>query len=211
MKFTTGSILGLCLIGLKAVGVFSAALEPNLVAGLDRNSPENHAALEAECGDLGVMEVPEGAGVDQSKVRHCAGHPNGRSRFPDINGNSPSGWDAYIASVEDTNPADNINVDDRRDPPPASSGAGTPKQLFGRGTAVCMTGQYNYGCNHGGYCWRVCGGEGDYKPWCWLAWSGSGWGNGPWMRCKRIDDCNEKKGGECCTGHWSCGCDCRNK
>lgn len=34
MKFTTGSIMSLCLIGLKVTGVLSVALEPNIAAGL---------------------------------------------------------------------------------------------------------------------------------------------------------------------------------
>jgi hypothetical protein len=40
----------------------------------DRNDPVYRAALEEECGILGVMEVPEG--FLESEVRHCAEHPS---------------------------------------------------------------------------------------------------------------------------------------
>ncbi|QRD03486.1 hypothetical protein JI435_102660, partial [Parastagonospora nodorum SN15] len=33
MKFTSGSLMGLCLLGLKVTGVLSAALEANVNAG----------------------------------------------------------------------------------------------------------------------------------------------------------------------------------
>jgi hypothetical protein len=34
MKFNAGSVLGLCILGLKVIGVLSAALEANIEAGL---------------------------------------------------------------------------------------------------------------------------------------------------------------------------------
>ena len=42
----------------------------------DRNDPVYRAALEKECGSLGIMDVP--SGNLESEVRHCANHPLGR-------------------------------------------------------------------------------------------------------------------------------------
>jgi hypothetical protein len=45
----------------------------------DRNDPVYRAALEKECGILGVMEVPDG--FLEREVRHCAGHPSNAADY----------------------------------------------------------------------------------------------------------------------------------
>ncbi|OAL06722.1 hypothetical protein IQ06DRAFT_263048 [Phaeosphaeriaceae sp. SRC1lsM3a] len=188
MKFTT-----VCLIGLKVVGVLSAALEPNLAAGLDRDVPENRAALEAECGDLGVLEVPEG--MDASHVRHCAGHPNGRND-----------WVANIDTVTDdtiTTNDNTKNADDKRDPFPGISSASTPSKIFGRAAQKCWNGAEKYGCSKNGWCWSNCIRG---RMWCWMSHD-NGWGK--WMKCSKKEDCGSYKGGSCsrCSAP-DCGCSC---
>jgi hypothetical protein len=45
----------------------------------DRNDPIYRASLVKECGDLGVLDVPEGQ--SESETRHCLEHP-GRDATP---------------------------------------------------------------------------------------------------------------------------------
>ncbi|KAH7401952.1 hypothetical protein DE146DRAFT_631234 [Phaeosphaeria sp. MPI-PUGE-AT-0046c] len=201
MKFTA-----ICLIGLKVAGILSAALEPNINAGLARDMPENRAALEAECGKLGVLEVPEG--VDASHVRHCAGHPNGRERFPNIDGDYPSG--GWIDSADIATTDDNNGVD-RRDPPPGQSAVSTPEVLFGRAAQKCWSGADKYGCSKNGWCWSSCVPEGVPKwlaqgMWCWMSHD-NGWGK--WMKCSKKEDCGSGKAGSCSRySAPDCGCSC---
>ncbi|KAH4066206.1 hypothetical protein HBI70_172220 [Parastagonospora nodorum] len=192
MKFTSGSLMGLCLLGLKVTGVLSAALEANVNAGLARDVAANYAALEAECGDLGVMAVPEG--TDPKDVRHCAEHPEGRNRYPSIDTSS------------DPEEPHKLNVVVRAPEAVSESGSVSAEELFGRDTLVCNSDKSPFNCSHGGYCWRECGWKNG--PWCWLA---GGNGSGPWMRCRQMRDCDYNRGGNCCVGAGSCGCDCRNK
>ncbi|KAH7395125.1 hypothetical protein DE146DRAFT_659193 [Phaeosphaeria sp. MPI-PUGE-AT-0046c] len=72
MKPTLGAITTICLY-LAAIAPGIEASSVSTAQELDRNDPVYRAALEKECGPLGVMEVP--VGVPERKVRHCREHP----------------------------------------------------------------------------------------------------------------------------------------
>ncbi|KAH4222750.1 hypothetical protein HBH64_162270 [Parastagonospora nodorum] len=92
MKLYTGLVakLFLFLQVLDSVSAASAASEelgvfhPVLILIMtgtniehsDRNDPVYRAALIEECGDLGVLDVPEGQ--PESEIRHCKEHPRWR-------------------------------------------------------------------------------------------------------------------------------------
>lgn len=59
--------LGLVALALQFAGVMSTSAR----------TAEEHAALVEKCGDLGVMDVPEGK--DPADYRDCASHPIGRA------------------------------------------------------------------------------------------------------------------------------------
>ncbi|UPX19194.1 uncharacterized protein EKO05_0009463 [Ascochyta rabiei] len=116
MKLT----IGFLALAFQAAGVLSA------------RTAEEHAALVEECGDLGVLEIPEGA--DPSLYRHCAEHPIGAERQ----------WeDASLAPEANKPRSDVANM----------KGA----ELFAR---ACYSGA-PYGCDKG-YCWKICGDGGQW-------------------------------------------------
>jgi hypothetical protein len=98
----------------------------------DRNDPVYRAALVEECGDLGVLDVPEGQ--LESEVRHCAEHPR--------NGDSPAAFDRR-------NRRGSISI--------ADSAA---TDIFGRAEQKCWYGA-SLGCRKG-YCWKTCGKRGNW-------------------------------------------------
>ncbi|RDB29454.1 hypothetical protein Hypma_014810 [Hypsizygus marmoreus] len=52
-----------------------------------------------------------------------------------------------------------------------------------------------YGCSSDGYCWKVCGNNGE---WCWTA---ANKGQGAWLRCSTYTDCHAT---DSCGGTCSC-------
>ncbi|EAT81382.1 hypothetical protein HBI56_204520 [Parastagonospora nodorum] len=75
MKLHTGLIAKLFLF-LRVLDSVSAASAASEELGVDRNDPVYRAALIEECGDLGVLDVPEGQ--PESEIRHCKEHPRWR-------------------------------------------------------------------------------------------------------------------------------------
>ncbi|KAF2026613.1 hypothetical protein EK21DRAFT_73783 [Setomelanomma holmii] len=151
----------------------------------------NDAALQGECGALGVMAVP--AGVDASTVRHCAEHSLGREHV-------------LVASGDDADNTDdlaqrNVDIDlTQRDTDDAPESENTPESIFGTARRGCNKNMADYGCQKG-YCWRQCvPGSG---AWCWLA---EGSGRGPWVRCSYASQCRYE--GNCGVGCAACGCSC---
>ncbi|KAH6879553.1 victoriocin [Thelonectria olida] len=177
------------------------------------NEASRRAALEAECGDLGVMKWnPEDlpAGTDISKLPKCKVHP-------------------YSLGINSTS----YNPDEKAEDLESSSSAQHPagQQKRGKGHASprwspgCNGGHdgegggggrgngldYDYGCS-GGWCWRNCGGPFTAwpKPWCWLAYEG---GKGGWTPCGGWKDCEwsyNNKNAKCAKGNCkACGCACK--
>jgi hypothetical protein len=107
----------------------------------NRHIPVNYAALQAECGNLGVLAVPEGANpVD---VRHCAAHPNGGGGCGVVSVSTS-------AEIKESGKCD-IEI---RDVESDCSAAATPEKLFKRDEQCKFSGP-PYGCsNH--WCWREC-------------------------------------------------------
>ncbi|KAG6010470.1 hypothetical protein E4U21_006472 [Claviceps maximensis] len=68
---------------------------------------------------------------------------------------------------------------------------------------ACWEGGTQLGCSKEGYCWKVCGPQGQ---WCWTAYNS---GFGEWIRCSGAKDCNTGmscgQGGDDCK---ACGCSC---
>lgn len=118
------------------------------------------AALVEECGDLGVMEVPEGA--DPANYRKCADHPLGASRRKYEQSLAPSDLEEF----EKRSPAELKGAD-----------------IFGRAAQACYY-DAGLGCS-GGYCWKACGSNGQ---WCWTAANANGDGN--WFKCSTYTQCN---------------------
>ena len=163
------------------VGILFAAAQ---VAGVFSAAVSNAAA---ECGDLGVMpsyraeEIPKG--VVAEEIRTCANHPLGRERHLDTASLAPKEADEREPSEINFTPADAVkseaNVLEER------------------------TCEYDapYGCSKG-YCWKVCGGGGE---WCWTAANG---GLGSWLTCTTWNDCGQITyacGRGLCD---DCGCSC---
>ena len=168
----------------------------------------DRAAVEAECGALGVMEwdlkdLPEG--TDTAALRKCKKHPS------ELGIGSPLRNGAEIDENLDSSVGKKVSLE---------SLAKREESLFDK-REVCPVGQgrgsgwdYDYGCDNG-WCWRNCNAEINFlypwngKPWCWLAYEG-GWGG--WTPCGRWQDCewsynnaNAKCGkGDCAA----CGCGC---
>ncbi|KAE8153387.1 hypothetical protein BDV25DRAFT_136989 [Aspergillus avenaceus] len=61
-----------------------------------------------------------------------------------------------------------------------------------------------YGCSKNRWCWKQCGGSGQ---WCWLAHNS---GKGAWTSCTTDADCAPGTGDSDCgsTGCKACGCSC---
>jgi hypothetical protein len=159
---------------------FHPNIETPIPASRDRNDPVYRAELEAECGRLGVMEVPEG--VEENKVRHCLDHPlSGDPTFHPV-------------------PA---SVSDQERLEAGSSGADEPINEFSsKKTSACLEGSKRFGCKDG-TCWRACGSSGN---WAWLT---AKYGVGHWLECSIDAQCDFGIGvfsGEVCE---SCGCDCQ--
>lgn len=154
----------------------------------NRKEPEYRAALEAECGELGVMEVPDG--MLESEVRHCASHPSALdpSLMPDF---------AALAEKE----AQLAGVGRRSKHGRTSSADRATTDIFGRSTQACWYGSDQYGCKDNS-CWTTCG---SYGQWCWRA---EGNGSGPWIKCSVDAQCSFDIG-SCSTGSCAaCGCSC---
>ncbi|KAF2679375.1 hypothetical protein K458DRAFT_314759 [Lentithecium fluviatile CBS 122367] len=122
--------IGLLVFALHVTGVLSVAA-PDAA----------YAALAAECGDLGVMEIPDGAPA--SEYRRCKKHPLGNDK-----------------SIYETSLAPSEEGLERR--------AADPRQLkgskvFGRAAQRCYY-DTGLGCS-GGSCWQVRRSLGDGK-WC---------------------------------------------
>ncbi len=117
----------------------TAAIALQIFSVVSARSAAEYAALVQECGDLGVMEVPEGA--DPSQYRHCEAHPLGTDR----------------RKYKEQSLAP---VDEKR------SNAGNIKaaDIFGRKEQACWW-ESSFGCT-GRYCWKSCGKPGE---WCWTA------------------------------------------
>ena len=154
----------------------------------DRNDPVYRAALIEECGDLGVLDVPEGQ--PESEIRHCKEHPRWRDPtfVPDF---------AALAEKEAK-----LTAESRRGKRGhTSSTQDAAANIFGRDALACSYGSDQYGCTDGS-CWRVCGSRGS---WCWLT---VGTGNGPWLKCSIASQCAWEIG-VCSEGSCgSCGCGC---
>ncbi|KAK2764264.1 hypothetical protein FQN54_008956 [Arachnomyces sp. PD_36] len=172
MKFN----IALLFAATQVAGVFSAALPA-----------ENNAASNAieECGDLGVMrsyraeELPKG--VVAEEIRTCSNHPLGRERHLER---------ASLAPKE----ADEREPSEMGWSPNNSNGLETLEQRACEHDAP-------YGCSDG-YCWKVCGGAGE---WCWTAANG---GLGDWLTCSQWNDCGQHTyfcGRGFCD---DCGCSC---
>ncbi|KAK5989540.1 hypothetical protein PT974_11067 [Cladobotryum mycophilum] len=135
------------------------------------------ADAETSCGSLGVMKydankLPAGATPDD--VRQCADHPLGHNRNQEPASLAPlhAGEMSVAPSGEDI--------------------------LVNRAAASCYR-DAPYGCTRG-YCWKVCGNNGE---WCWTARAG---GIGKWFTCNSWKDCDAKQA--CGKGCPSCGCGC---
>lgn len=113
-------------LALQATGVFGA------------RTAEETAALTLECGDLGVMQIPEGA--DPAAYRKCANHPLGdsKSKFP----------------PHSVDPSDMKKR--------ANSAQLKGAEIFSRAKQACEWNSRG-GCS-GRYCWKACGNAGE---WCW--------------------------------------------
>jgi hypothetical protein len=105
----------------------------------DRNDPVYRAALIEECGDRGVLDVPEGK--LESETRHCAG---------------------FSGDNESPFPVGRYARESR-----ASTADGAATEIFGRAARQCWHGK-SFGCTKKDgekRCWRKCGKGGE---WCWL-------------------------------------------
>ena len=167
MKIT----IALLAVTLQVTGVLSVA------APVD-------AALVEECGDLGVLEVPEGA--DASEYRKCANHPLGEN---------PRKYWQSLAPID----AEFVKRDALANPVDLKGA-----NIFDRAAQACYY-QAGLGCS-GGYCWKACATPGDGK-WCWTA---GGDGGGPWLTCGSYSDCSSGSscGKNCKPGNKACGCSC---
>jgi hypothetical protein len=119
--------LGLCL---QAIGPVLAADTPG--TQLDRNDPIYRASLVKECGDLGVLDVPEGQ--LESETRHCANHP-GHNTSPILGRRTRRGR----TTVTD------------------SAGA----EVFALAARECAYTD-GPKCAKNGYCWKNCGTSGNW-------------------------------------------------
>jgi hypothetical protein len=163
---------------------FHPNVETPIPESKDRNDPVYRAELEAECGRLGVMEVPEGA--EENTIRHCLEHP----RFGD------STFHPVPARVSDQ---ERLNAAELR----GSSGADEAvNELFSKKTSACLKGSRQFGCKDG-TCWRACGSSGN---WAWLT---AKYGVGPWLKCSIDAQCDYGIGVSSGEGCESCGCDCQ--
>ena len=160
MKLTIGIICN--VIALQAVAALALATPEVQVKPVFQ--PRNITALQEECGNLGVMPVPEGA--DPSKYRHCLRHPSGH----DLGPTEPNSFDGTqgLSRREDS-----------------------PANVLGK--RACWKGR-SYGCSSGNsqdkwFCWKRCGSDYNAGQWCWLA---ADRGNGPWLTCSVDDQCDER-------------------
>lgn len=166
----------LALLASQTIGVFSMPAN---------SASADEAALEAECGGLGVYQpdlsdVPKD--FDYNAIRKCAGHPTSLQKSQlDIDGAA--------------------NNEGKRNE--------SPDSLTKRGT--CWYGD-KWGCSESGWCWKRC--DGNSGKWCWTAWNyGKGdWvpcvkgqsDNMCEMFKGTVKDCGKKGNGDCPD----CGCKC---
>jgi hypothetical protein len=129
----------------------------------DRNDPVYRAELEAECGILGVMDVPEG--FLESEVRHCREHP---SFAPDYAARLEK--EAVLAAAKHRGKHRHAFTDY------AATDVSRAEPLS------CWSGSKQYGCTDG-YCWRACGSTGNR---CWLAADSKG---GAQLSCSVDEQC----------------------
>jgi len=129
-----------------------------------------------ECGDLGIMPIPDGA--DPSLYRKCLLHPLGNINptkddegsniapsIPDLEGKVwPQEQDELMEAIS--------RLED------------SPNNVLA--IRSCWYTSW-YGCKDG-YCWSRCGCCPELTGyWCWTA---ADRGRGPWLRCSRNDQCN---------------------
>lgn len=162
------------------------------------------AAVQAECGALGVMEwndLPEN--TDRTALRNCKKHPS------ELRIASPAYKpDEDAKNLESNNSTPNDSRQSRR-----NTGLETREYICdagGRGQGP----DYDYGCIKG-WCWRNCNGPWlpdlyvVKKEWCWLAYEG---GKGGWTPCGGWKDCEwsyNNRHAKCAKGNCkSCGCGC---
>lgn len=164
-------------------------LDPSsIVPIIMRAAPRpDRATLEAECGALGVMEVPEGE--DPTLYRHCRDHPS----MLDPTQTSPR---FQLGSY------DNVTTFDLHTEV---------------GAQACLKNPGSRGCSKSydlinWWCWRGCGtpSQLDAGYWCWLAWNQ---GKGDWVRCNVGGQpaCHSamQQGASCGVGNCNaCGCGC---
>jgi hypothetical protein len=155
------------------------------IAGAFSATVPNAAAIE-ECGDLGVMpslraeELPEGVVLE--KFRTCREHPLGNDLHLERASLAPMGADENEPEVD-----------------PDLTPNPTPTVIDALEKRACET-KAPYGCSDG-YCWKVCGGAGE---WCWTAANG---GFGDWLTCNQWNDCGTVTYA-CSRLCDSCGCSC---
>lgn len=180
----------LILIVAQTIGVYSAAVSAPPTEKTTFPA-RNITALEEECGDLGMMPVPEGA--DPSLYRHCLRHPNGHNiDIKDLSaGDSASARKPSGGTLLPAGPLQHLFT--KRDD--------APSEIFKRS---CWYGA-SYGCSRGSgsrtFCWSRCGSNWDYGFWCWTA---ANYGSGRWLDCTLDSQCNPDIPGVACGGACSC-------
>jgi hypothetical protein len=177
MKYT----VALLAIALQVTGVLSASADMAVAEAAAEAHGVAVAELIAECGDLGIMAVPEGANAGD--YRKCLDHPEGTDR-------------ALSDPASSIAPLDNDIV-----VPGPDSRQLKGSEIFGREAMKC---EYSagLGCSRNGFCWKACGTAGDGK-WCWTA---GGIGFGDWLKCTTYADCSTWAA--CGQGCAECGCGC---
>lgn len=138
-----------------------------LICSRDRNDPVYRAALEEECGPLGVLDVPDGA--LESEVRHCRDHPLSL-KYPQLLRDHvhPSEWP--MEAEKETKGRKHLAHDPDFLPDPSGS--------------------LQFGCEKG-TCWRVCDSP---RGWCWVALNAQ---DGPWVECSVDGQCGRDIGTVC--------------
>jgi hypothetical protein len=152
-----------------------------LAASVMASPASMEAALEQECGNLGVMklETSQMEGVDPTNIRHCLEHPLGMK--------APS-FDLEDRGMTDVHARENEGDQSA--------------ELVDLSTRACYTGLSPGGC-YQGYCWKKCD-LAQLGYWCWTASNG---GAGNWHTCTSDLECliTEACGAGNCG---SCGCSC---
>lgn len=149
-----------------------------------------------ECGDLGVMPIPDGA--DPSHYRKCLLHPAGNFNPHEHMVETDRPREADIAELESKGwPQEQDELVEA-----ISKWESSPNNVFASKRMACWYDSY-WGCSRDGWCWSSCGCCPDLEGyWCWLA---GDYGRGPWLRCTRNDQCNPTLSPAMMCGG-GCGC-----